>query len=134
MCRNHHVGSLCGLLPLCTGSLGIALRLVGLLQGFRCLHLLCGYRKSRSLSLFLPSDRIGIGNRNLRVVLSLDCLGIGVGCADTGIPLGLGDADVLVPVGFGFSDFTETVLLGDALLGIVDSLCRSLLTESLDIA
>ena len=43
-------------------------------------------------------------------------------------------SDVLVPVGLGLTDLTETVLLGHALLGVVDGLGGGFLTEGLDVA
>ncbi len=122
------------LLPLGTGKLGVTLTLVSLLESLCCLNLFSGDCYSGSLSLLLATLGIGIGDVDLGGILTLDSQGIGGSRLDTGVPLGLCDPDVLVPVCLCLTDLTETVLLGNTLLGIIDGLCSSLLAESLDVA
>ena len=76
----------------------------------------------------------GVRDGDLGVVLTLDGEGVRLGGLDTGVTGGFGDPDVLVPVGLGLTDLTETVLLGDGLLRVVDGLRGGFLTERLDIA
>ena len=132
--RNHDIGLLGSLLPGSTCKLGTLLSLVSLLHRLCSLNLLGGNRNPGSLSLLLTPYRIRIRNGNLGIVLSFNSLCIGISSRNPGISHSLGNTDILVPVRLSLTDFTETILLGNTLLGIIDSLCRSLLSESLDIA
>lgn len=132
--RNDDVGLLGSPLPLGTGKLGVTLALVGLLEGLRCLNLLGCDRYTRGLGLLLAALGVRVCDVDLGSVLSLHGEGVCRGSLDTGISLGLSDSDVLVPVGLGLTDLTVAVLLGHALLGVVDGLGGGFLTESLDVA
>ena len=98
------------------------------------MYLFSGHSYAGGLGLFLTALGVGVGDVDLRGVLSLYRKGVGRGGLDTGISLCLGDSDVLVPVSLGLTDLSVAVLLGDTLLGVVDGLGGCLLTESLDVA
>lgn len=134
LCRYDNVCLLGSLFPGSTRKFGILFSLICFLHRLRSLDLLGSDRNSCSLGLLFTPDGIGIGNRYLGIVLTLDRLGIGIRSGNSGIADGFRNADILVPICLGLTDFTETVLLGDTLLGIVDRLGRSLLSESLDVA
>ena len=104
------------------------------MQGLGRLHLLGGYGSTGRFGLLLTTRGLGVGDGNLGVVFTLDRQRVGFGGADTRVTQCLGDADVFVTVGLGLTDFTETVLFGDALLGLVDGLGGGFLTERLDVA
>ena len=98
------------------------------------LYFLGGYSATGRFGLLLTTRGLGVGDGNLGVVLTLDRQRVGFGGSDTCVTQRLSDADVFVTVGFGLTDFTETVLFGDTLLGLVDGLGGSFLTERLDVA
>ena len=121
-------------LPFGTGKLGVTLALVGFLKSLCGLYLFSGHGYAGGLGLFLTALGVGVGDVDLRGVLSLYRKGVGRGGLDTGVSLCLGDSDVLVPVGLGLTDLTVAVLFGNALLRVVDGLGGCLFTESLDVA
>ncbi len=115
-------GGVCGshldtllLHSVCLTDLTISARL-----SYCYLGVVCGFRLR--LSLFLTAYGLGLSDRNLSVVFTLDSGSICGGYLNT-----------LILAGVSLTDSTVPVLFGNALFRVVDSLCSGFFTESVDV-